>query len=124
MYTYLWSKYRPAILKLMLDSADAPQEYKFSNHEFKRVNPKEKGGYSFVLRAFEGTALNDIRSSIVAKNLLGILKQSRTASALMEVSTYEFNLDKHFLLHITKEETPEKEPEEAPEEAPEVEATT
>jgi len=107
MYTYLWSKYRPAILRLMLDSADGPQEYKFSNHEFKSVNPKEKGGYSFVLRAYQGKAVNDIRASVVAKDLLGILKQSRTASELMEASTYEFMLDKQFLFHIKKENVAE-----------------
>ena len=96
----------------MVDSAEIPQEYKFSNHEFRSVNAKEKGGHSFVLRAFQSKAINDIRTSIVAKDLLGILKQSKTAIELMETSVYEFNMDKQFLLHITREEAPEEEKEE------------
>src|SRR5210317_461191 len=98
-YSYLWSKYRPAILRLMIDSAEDPQEYKFSKHEFHNVNAKEKGGHSFVLRVFEGKALNNIKTSIVAKDLLAILQQSRKASELTSVSTYEFTLDKNYLLH-------------------------
>ena len=107
-YTYLWSKYRPAILRLMIDSAEGPQEYKFSKHEFYNINPKEKGGHSFTLRVFEGKALNDIKTSVVARDLLGILQQSKKASELVGISTYEFVLDKNFLLHIKKEETEEE----------------
>ena len=123
-YSYLWSKYRPAILKLMIDSAEDPQEYKFSSHEFKRVNPKEKGGYAFILRAFQGKAENDIRTSIVAKSLIGVLKQSKTATELMDTAVYEFTLDKQFLLHITKEDAPESEDEDAVEVLDEVKAET
>jgi hypothetical protein len=104
IYTYVWSKYRPAILKLMVDSASGPQQYKFSSHEFKNVNPKEKGGYAFTLRAFQGKAVNSIRTSAVAQDLLVILLQSRKASELIEADTYEFILDKRFVLHVTRVE--------------------
>ena len=110
-YSFLWSKYRPAILKLMVDSADGPQQYKFSNHEFKNVNPNERGGYSFVLRVFQNKAVNNIKTSAVAKDLLGILRQSRRATELTDSSIYEFTLDKQFMLHITQEKELEKEPE-------------
>ncbi len=108
IYTYVWSKYRPAILKLMVDSADGPQQYKFSNHEFKSINPKEKGGYAFTLRVFQGKAVNNIKTSAVAQDLLLILQQSRRALELIETSTYEFVMDKHFMLHVAKvEKAPE-----------------
>ena len=103
VYTNLWSKYRPAILRLMVDSSEAPQKYKFSTHEFKNINPNEKGGHSFTLRVFQGKAMNNIKTSVVAKDLLVILKQSRTATELTDTSLYEFVLDKHFTLHITNE---------------------
>jgi len=108
IYTYVWSKYRPAILKLMVDSAVGPQQYKFSNHEFKSINPKEKGGYAFTLRVFQGKAVNNIKTSAVAQDLLLILQQSRRALELIETSTYEFVMDKHFMLHVAKvEKAPE-----------------
>lgn len=104
IYTFVWSKYRPAILKLMIASADGPQQYKFSDHEFRRINPKEKGGYAFTLRAFQGKAMNDIKASAPAQDLLRILQQSGKASSLMETTTYEFMLDKQFVLHINQPE--------------------
>ncbi|CAD5266357.1 MULTISPECIES: hypothetical protein [unclassified Imperialibacter] len=103
-YTYLWNKYRPAILKHMIDSAEGPQTYKMSKHEFTIINPKEKGGYSFSLNVFKGKAQNDIRTSIVAKDLLVILQSSKTANDLVSTATYEFVMDKHFVLHINRGE--------------------
>jgi len=91
----------------MIDSAEKPQEYKFAKHEFQSINPKEKGGHSFVLRVFEGKAINDIKKSLVAKDLLAILQQSKTAVELVSASVYEFTLDKQFILHI-KKESPEE----------------
>jgi len=111
-YTYLWSKYRPAILKFMVDAKDGdPQQYKFLSHEFRSINPKEKGGYTFVLRAFKGKSVDDIRKSIVAKDLLTILQQSKRFQELTETSTYEFMLDKGFVLHIKQEVTEPETPE-------------
>ena len=106
MYYHLWSKYRPAILKLMIDSENDPQEYKFLNHEFKNINPKEKGGYTFVLRIHKGKSLNDIRTSMMARDLLSILQKSKKGTELTNEAVYEFSLDKEFILHITKEEAP------------------
>jgi hypothetical protein len=100
-YTPLWNKYRPAILQLMVASAEEPQQYKLYGHEFKALNPKEKG-YSFTLHAFQGKALNNIRSSAIAQDLLVILEQSKKASELMDKDTYEFTLDKQFVLRVTK----------------------
>jgi len=101
-YVSLWNKYRPAILQLMVASEGGPQQYKFFGHEFKALNPKEKGGYSFTLQAHQGKAVNNIKKSIVAQDLLYVLAASKKASELMGASTYEFTLDKQFNLSITK----------------------
>jgi hypothetical protein len=102
-YASLWNKYRPAILQLMVAADEGPQEYKFFKHEFKAINPKEKG-YAFNLEAFQGKAVNSIKASTLAKDLLSVLASSPKASELMEGNAYEFNLDKQFVLHITKRE--------------------
>ena len=108
IYTYVWNKYRPAILNLMVAAADSPQQYKFSDLEFRNINPRQKGGYSFVLRVFQGKSVNDIRASEVAKDLLKVLQESRKANELSDISIYEFTLDKNFVLHISKvQEIPE-----------------
>ena len=101
-YGYLWGKYRPAILKLMISSAEGPQQYKFSAHEVRTANPKDKGGFTFTLKFHKGKAVNDIKLSVIAKDLLRVLQQSKKASELSESSMYEFTLDKHFVLHVIK----------------------
>lgn len=102
IYTPIWNKYRPAILQMMVAAAEGPQEYKLSAHEFKGMNPKEKGGYSFTLLAHKGRAQNNIKNSIVAQDLLSVLDLSRKASELMAVDHYEFKMDKQFTLSVTK----------------------
>lgn len=107
-YVSLWNKYRPAILKLMVASEEGPQQYKFYGHEFKALNPKEKKGFAFTMQAANGKAVNNIKSSIVAQDLLYVLATSKKASELMGGSTYEFTLDKQFTLSVTKLTAPEK----------------
>ncbi len=112
-YVSLWNKYRPALLQLMVASNGEPQQYKFFGHEFKSLNPKEKKGYSFTLQVHQGKALNNIRTSNAAQDLLYVLAASKKASELMDGSTYEFVLDKQFNLSVSKLEAPELEKEEA-----------
>lgn len=100
VYTHVWSKYRPAILQLMMSSESGPQQYKLFSHEFKAMNPKDK--YTFSLQAFQSRAVNNIRNSNIAQDLLEVLQQSRKATELMTEATYEFSLDKHFVLHVAK----------------------
>jgi hypothetical protein len=102
VYIPLWTKYRPALLQLMVASAEGPQQYKLYGHEFKGLNPKEKGGYSFTLQAHKGRAKNNIKTSIVAQNLLAVLENSNKASELMATDIYEFTMDKQFMLRVTK----------------------
>lgn len=104
IYTYVWSKYRPAILHVMKACLEGTQKYKFSDHEFRCLNPKQKGGYAFTLSVSRGKAVNNIKTSMPAQGLLLILQQSRTACELSEASTYEFIFDRYFTLHVTRQE--------------------
>ena len=103
VYAHVWNKYRPAILQMMIASEGEPQQYKFSSHEFKSANPKEKGSFAFTLHAFQGKAVNNIKTSEIAQSLMSVLQQSRKATELMETETYEFAMDKHCVLHIKKQ---------------------
>lgn len=105
-YISLWRKYRPVILKLMTAAADGPQQYQLFVHEFKSAGAKEKGGYTFLLEMANGKALNNIKNSAVAKDLMAVLQQSPTAAALMTTSAYAFSLDRQFVLHVDKKNTP------------------
>jgi hypothetical protein len=102
VYAPIWNKYRPAILKMMIDSADEPQAYKLSPHEFRAMNDRHKGTFNFTLQLSKGRAINNIRDSMVAQDLLDVLQLSRKASELAEVSAYEISLDKNFVLHVQK----------------------
>jgi hypothetical protein len=109
-YSSLWNKYRPVILQLMSAAVEnGPQQYKLFAHEFKAVGQKEKSGFSFVLEASHGRALNNIKTSTVAKNLLQVLQQSKRASELMSEAPYELSLDKHFVFHVNRKEVAKKE---------------
>src|SRR5690606_34726642 len=97
IYGHLWNKYRPVLLKLMIAAADKPQDYRLYPHEFQSLNPRQKGGFTFTLEARGGKALNNIRKSPVAIDLLQVLQQSPRAVELMEEATYELSLDKNFI---------------------------
>ncbi|HEY3404897.1 MAG TPA: hypothetical protein VGK59_16015 [Ohtaekwangia sp.] len=101
LYASLWNKYRPAIVHLMLASENGPQQYKLSHHEFKALNPKERA-YAFELHAFQGKAVNSIKTSATAQEFLAMLNMSRKATELLEEIHFEFTLDKQFVLHITR----------------------
>ncbi len=101
VYTSLWSKYRPAIIQLMLAAEGGPQQYKLFDHEFKALNSKEKN-FSFELHAHQGKAQNNIKTSVTAQDLLSMLNMSRKASELMAEGHFDFMLDKKFVLHVSK----------------------
>jgi hypothetical protein len=100
VYASLWNKYRPSILKLMLGAAEAPQQYKFYNHEFKALKPTEKT-YSFELLVTGGKANNSSKLPLIAKDLLSVLQYSRKATELMAERSYSFKLDRNFIFHVT-----------------------
>ena len=103
-YVSLWNKYRPVLLKLMVASEVEPQQYKFFLHEFKSLNQRQKD-FSFTLRVFKGKAVNNIKASPVAGDLLNILNTSRKASELMDECEYEFAMDKQLLLRVNRFES-------------------
>ncbi len=101
VYSSLWNKYRPVLLQLMVAAAEGPQQYKLFDHEFKALNAKEKS-YAFALRAHQGKAVNNIKASNTAKDLLMVLNSSKKASELMTEDQFEFSLDKQFMLKVTR----------------------
>lgn len=130
LYTYFWNKYRPAVLQLMVGAANGPQEYKFQVHEFKDINPKEKGGYAFTMEIFKGKSQtmglkDNIKKWVVAQDLLIVLQKSAKAMELMETTYFRFTMDKQFVLHCTSEpaEVPEGEEGEVAAESQESEET-
>ena len=106
LYVSLWNKYRPMILQLMSAASQGPQQYKLFPHEFKSVGEKAKLTYTFTLEASKGKALNNIKTSAAARDLLQVLQQSKRAMQLMNESTFVLNLDKHFVFHVTRKEMP------------------
>ena len=101
VYASLWNKYRPAIIQLMLASEGGAQQYRLFDHEFKALDPKEKK-YSFELHAYQGKSVNNVKPSVVARNLLDTLNTSRKATELMSEGHFAFKLDKEFVLHISR----------------------
>jgi hypothetical protein len=101
-YAYLWNKYRPVILKLMISADKDPQQYKLSGHEFKAIGRREKAGFSFSVEISDGKILNNVKDATVARDLLHVLQQSQKATELMKLSVYEFRMDKQFVLHVTR----------------------
>ncbi len=115
------------MVKLMTDALEAPQEYKFSKHEFTDINAKEKGGHAFTLQMFNRKAANNIKTSIVAQDLLVLLQSSNKASELTTHATFEFAMDKQSVLRVTsiknEEEEETEEGETSEEESSEKETT-
>lgn len=100
-YAPLWNKYRPAILKLMIAAVSEPQQYKFSQHEFKAMDEKKKSGFGFNLLVSGNKSLNNIKDSEAAQDLLNMLLLSQKGSELLNLHSYQIVLDKHFVLHIS-----------------------
>ncbi len=99
-YTPVWHKYRPVILKMMIDSKSEPKTYQLSEHEFKAMNGNQKGGYAFSMQVANGRVRNLVKEAAVAQDLWQVLQQSPKASELIAESTYQFAMDKNYLLRV------------------------
>jgi hypothetical protein len=86
----------------MAAAQESPQRYQFSSHEFKAMNPRERSGYSFSMRAYRGRSIDKTRTPFIALELLTILETSKRAIELFDQSVYEFTLDRNFVLHISR----------------------
>ncbi len=104
-YLPLWNKYRPVLLKMMVDAQANPQEYKLFMHEVKSPGVKEKKGLAFTFKAFHGKPLSTLKDSVIANDLLYVLTLSKKASELMEQHTYQFTLTRDYRLQIALAET-------------------
>jgi hypothetical protein len=101
-YTAVWNKYRPAILKMMIESSATPQQYQMSQHEFKALSPRQKGGYTFQLKVANSRAVSGLKDSMVAQDLWEVLKMSPKASTMIDEGSFEFAMDKQFILHVSR----------------------
>ncbi|HYC87562.1 MAG TPA: hypothetical protein VEB86_20150 [Chryseosolibacter sp.] len=99
-YTPVWHKYRPVLLKMMIDSKDEPKTYQLSAHEFRALNARQKGGYSFVLQVSNGKVKNNIRNTTIAQDLWEVLQLSPKANELIQQATYQFAMDNNYLLRV------------------------
>jgi hypothetical protein len=96
----VWRKYRPAILRLMVDASKSPQSYKFAPHEFTRLERRPKSHYSFALTVLKSKSVHNIRASDIAHDLLHVLRDSKTANELFQSNAYNFVMDSKYVLHI------------------------
>jgi len=100
-YAPFWSKYRPVILKMMLDALQEPQKYKILYHEFHAMDDRKKKVQGFNLQIFQSRAVNNIKNSEPAQDLLNMLSQSRKGSELTGTHQFEIVLDKELVLHVS-----------------------
>jgi hypothetical protein len=100
-YAPLWNKYRPVILKLMVDAAGAPQQYKLGYHELRSMDNKKNAlGFSMVVSGNKTTS--NIKDSEIAKDLLNMLQLSPKGVELMAVHSYKIALDRNFVLSVAQ----------------------
>lgn len=102
VYTGLWSKYKPAILKMMIDADLGSQRYQLLQHEFHAFSNGKKGAFTFALEVSKGRAVNGLKDSPVAQDLWEILQLSRKASELIADAVFHFSMDRQFVLHVQK----------------------
>lgn len=101
-YASIWNKYRPAILKCMVNCESGPQHYQFYQHEFKALNPKEKGTYAFTLQISAGRPQKMVKESRLATQLFSMISQSKRGSELLAAADYNFELGKNLELTVSK----------------------
>lgn len=97
----LWKKYKPVILKLMVDAQDGPQSYPLSKHEFTDLAPKKNIVYSFKIDLLNLKPLVAIKTSLVAMDFMELIRQSNKAAELTSNATYHLELDKQFNFHVS-----------------------
>ncbi len=102
-YTGLWTKYKPAILRLMIDADREPQGYQLSEHEFRAFNHMKRGVYAFTLTIANGRVVSKLKDSVVAQDLWETLQLSPKAIELASTGTFHFSMDRTFKLLVQKE---------------------
>jgi hypothetical protein len=87
---------------MMIAAASEPQKYKLSSHEVLSMDTKKKTSPGFNLLTSKRKAVNNIKDSEIAQDLLNTLQLSRRGSELLEQHDYSIVLDKQFTLHISQ----------------------
>ena len=99
-FTPVWHKYRPVILKMMIESRNGAQTYQLSPHEFKAMNANQKGSYAFLLQVANGKVKNKMQNIGVAQDLWQVMQLSRKATELISEGEYQFAMDKNYVLSV------------------------
>lgn len=96
-----WNKYRPAILKLMIESQTGAQSYTFFAHELRSIMPKGASP-AFTLQLNNGKPVQRMKKeSVITSSLIQMLSSSKKAMELMQTGTYEFSLNREYKLDVT-----------------------
>ncbi|HMV08738.1 MAG TPA: hypothetical protein PK325_12160 [Cyclobacteriaceae bacterium] len=99
-YSPLWNKYRPAIVKMMIEAPNGTQTYRLFAHEVKALDPKSRSS-KFTLRIENSKSIVNPKDSVIASDLFHALTLSNRASGLMQQHTFEFTLDRDFTLSVS-----------------------
>lgn len=100
----IWKKYKPVVLKMMIDSLDGSfQEYQFMKHEFTDVNPKKNASCSFKLQIYKGRNMKLTPTTVIATDLIAMLKQSIKGTELMKDHIFTISLNTSFKLLVSSE---------------------
>lgn len=95
-----WNKYRPVVLKLMVEAKETPQSYGFFAHELRSITPKGASPI-FTVQLHNGKPLQRLKESVITHGLIQMLSSSRKAMELMQTDTYEFSLNREHKLNVT-----------------------
>lgn len=101
-YLPLWTKYRPAIIKMMKMAKEEQQQqdYQLSEHEFTDIGERIISRYAFNIEIKLGKVTNDISKTAVARDLVKAIEGSNFAKKLMEDSSYKINMGKDFNIKV------------------------
>ena len=98
----IWKKYRPVVLKLMVDSLEGEsQSYQLSKHEFTDANTRKSSTFAFKLETHKGRVIKPAKPNVVAADMLAMLKQSAKAQELMQTYIFYIVLDPQFNFTVT-----------------------
>lgn len=100
IYVGLWKKYKPAIVSKMKNAINEPQSFNLTKYEFEALGKREESGYAFNLEIKDGKLNNNIEGTAVARDLLIVLKESKTFNEFIEDYDLKINMDVNFVLKI------------------------
>ena len=98
-YVNLWKDVIPGIITA-LENEQGSDQIQMDRGEFSKVGNRKS--YSFSLEMAQGRVSNNISGSAVARDLAGVLTGSSLVMQFLKDGTYKINMDKNFLLYITK----------------------